>query len=59
VHAIARVLHRFTRDENGASAVEYALVAGIMSLALLPAIANTSTGIAALFGQIPGLFALV
>lgn len=59
VHIIVRFIRRSIRDENGATAIEYTLIASLLGLALVPVIGTTSTGIAALFGQIPGFFALV
>ncbi|MBC8038382.1 MAG: Flp family type IVb pilin [Rhizobiales bacterium] len=56
---MATRIRRFIRDENGATAIEYTLIAALMSLALIPAMASLSTNITALFGQIAGFFALV
>ena len=38
---------RFARDERGATAIEYALIGGLIALAIVGAIAGTGTGVSA------------
>ena len=39
---LTKQLHRFVRDESGATAIEYALIAGCISIAIVAA--STSIG---------------
>jgi Flp pilus assembly pilin Flp len=48
---------RMWTDEGGATAIEYAVIAGIMGLAIIPMIGSTTDGIAGLFTRISGYFA--
>ena len=38
---------RLARDERGATAIEYALIGGLIALAIVGAIAGTGTGVSA------------
>ena len=46
----------FLKDETGATAIEYALIAGAMGLALFPAVNSLTGGVSVLYGQIADLF---
>lgn len=59
MYAMAKHIRRLMDDENGATAIEYALIASLMGLALLPVMTNLSSAITSVYGQIAGFFALV
>jgi Flp pilus assembly pilin Flp len=44
------------RDETGATAIEYVLIASVMGLAIIPAMANFSGEATGLYGRILGYF---
>lgn len=43
---------RFLRDEEGATAIEYGLIAGLLSVALVLVLTNVSTDLQAVFTKI-------
>lgn len=49
-------LKHFLKDETGATAIEYALIASILGVALIPVLSNTTSGIASLFTRVQGYF---
>ncbi len=55
----ARTLTRFAKDERGATAIEYALIAVILGVALVPVLANTSSGVAGLYTKVQNYFTMV
>ena len=59
MQACATPLWRLIRDENGATAIEYGLIAAFMGVALVPIMFAFSTDVTAGYTQIAGLFALV
>lgn len=50
------ILKRFARDESGATAIEYALIASILGIALLPVLTDTTSGVASLYTRVQGYF---
>ena len=54
-----RTLTRFAKDERGATAIEYALIAVILGVALVPVLANTSSGVAGLYTKVQNYFTMV
>ena len=54
-----RSLTRFAKDERGATAIEYALIAVILGVALVPVLANTSSGVAGLYTKVQNYFTMV
>lgn len=40
---LTKQLHRFVRDESGATAIEYALIAGCISIAIVAAVTSIGT----------------
>lgn len=44
-------------DENGATAIEYALIAATMAAAMIPALGYATSGVALLYSSIVALFA--
>ena len=59
MQAIAKLILRFQRAQSGVTAIEYALIASIFALALVPVLADTSSGVASLYTTILDLFAQV
>jgi Flp pilus assembly pilin Flp len=43
-------------DEGGATAIEYALIAGAMAIAIVPAMSSLAGGTGGLFQTVLGLF---
>ena len=43
---------KFLRDEEGATAIEYGLIAGLVSIAIIVALGALGTEISGLFGRI-------
>ena len=43
------MLRKFLRDENGATAIEYSLIAGFIALAIIAAVGMTGERLVALF----------
>ena len=52
-------VRRFAQNEHGATAIEYALIASILGIALLPVLSNTSSGVASLYTRVQDYFATV
>lgn len=49
---IAKKLNRFAKDENGASAIEYAVIAALVAVILLLAFGATGVDLGAIFTDI-------
>ncbi len=49
-------LRRMLRDDSGVTAIEYALIASILGIALVPVLSNTTSGVASLFTSVQGNF---
>jgi Flp pilus assembly pilin Flp len=56
---ILSVWKNFLSQEHGATAIEYALIASILGIALLPVLSNTSSGVASLYSKVEGYFDVV
>ena len=52
---ILNMLH----DERGATAIEYALIASLLGIALLPALGSTTSGVASLYTKVNGYFTAI
>ncbi len=48
---------RFLKDESGATAIEYGLIAAGIAIAIIVAVNNTGTALSSLFGRISGSLA--
>jgi pilus assembly protein Flp/PilA len=46
------VLHKFLRDESGATAIEYGLIAALIALAIIAAVGLTGDKLVALFASL-------
>ena len=54
------MLRKFLRDESGATAIEYSLIAGFIALAIIAAVGMTGERLVALFASlIPALQGMV
>lgn len=53
---LARKIRKLLSDRHGATAIEYALIASILGVALMPVLTSTSTGVASLFTRVQGYF---
>lgn len=53
---IIRLYGALIRDDRGATAIEYALIASILGIALVPVLTNTTSGIASLYTRVQGYF---
>ncbi len=53
---ISRLSKHYLHDDSGATAIEYALIASILGVALLPVLTNTTSGVASLFTRVQGYF---
>lgn len=47
-----KFLARFAKDESGATAIEYGLIAGLIGVAIIAAVTTTGTNLTALFERI-------
>ncbi len=54
-----RLLSRLATDEDGATAIEYALIAVILGIALIPVLVSTTTGVAGLYTKVQDYFGMV
>lgn len=61
-HPVSHFLQQiqaFLQEERGVTAIEYALIASILGIALLPVLTNTSSGVASLYSRVQGYFDIV
>jgi Flp pilus assembly pilin Flp len=56
VTRIEQAFSHYLRDDAGATAIEYALIASILGIALLPVLTNTTSGMASLYTRVEGYF---
>lgn len=49
----------FLREERGVTAIEYALIASILGISLLPVLTNTTSGVASLYSRVQDYFDIV
>lgn len=47
-------LMKFLRDEDGVTAIEYGLIAGLVAIAIIVALTTLGTDLSGLFGRISG-----
>lgn len=52
-------IRAFLKAEQGVTAIEYALIASILGIALLPVLTNTTSGVASLYSRVQGYFDIV
>ena len=46
------LLARFRRNQNGATAIEYGLIAGLVSIVIVAALMSVGTDLSALYGSV-------
>ena len=51
-----RALAKFWKNESGATAIEYGLIAGGIALTIIPVLGDVNSGALHLFGIVGGLF---
>ena len=49
---MTHLIHRFVRDDEGQDLIEYALLAGFISLVAVVAITQVGTGVNAVYGNV-------
>lgn len=49
---LSQAIIKFCRDERGASAIEYAMIASLLSVAIMAALLGVNGGISALFEDV-------
>lgn len=49
---IPRFIQKFTRDEEGVTAIEYGLIAALIAVAVIASVTVVGTQLVALFGKI-------
>jgi len=54
---MGKVLARFSRDESGATAIEYGVLIGFIALAAVLALESVGIGLEGLYAQITTMFA--
>ena len=59
MNAVMRLLNKLSTDESGATAIEYALIASILGVALIPVLGDTSLGVASLYTRIQYYFTTI
>ena len=50
--AIARLIKRFIKDESAVTAIEYALIAAIVSLSIVASLGTLETGLNTIFNNV-------
>lgn len=58
MHAIFIQFRRLMSEDNGVTAIEYALIASILGIALVPVLVNATSGVASLYSRVDGYFAM-
>ena len=48
------LISRFVRDESGATAIEYGLIAALIAVVIIPGITAIGTGLSSTFNTIQG-----
>ncbi|WP_082491046.1 Flp family type IVb pilin [Aureimonas sp. Leaf454] len=49
-----KLINRFAKDESGATAIEYGLIAGLVSVALITVLGTLKTNLVGTFTKISG-----
>ena len=56
VHIMVKAMVRFLNDEEGATSIEYSLIAMLISMGILAGATLVGTTVGALFNRVAGLF---
>ena len=59
MNAVMTLLNRLSANDRGATAIEYALIASILGVALVPVLGDTSLGVTSLYTRVQDYFAIV
>ena len=51
---VSKLANRFRKDESGATAIEYGLIAALIAVALIAAISTVGTNLSSMFGNVSG-----
>jgi pilus assembly protein Flp/PilA len=51
---MTNILSRFAKDESGATAIEYGLIAAIVGVGIIAGLGNLKDGLNTVFGDIQG-----
>ena len=51
---MTKLIQRFWNDEEGATAIEYGLIAGLIAVAILTAVTTLGTNLTGIFNEIGG-----
>jgi Flp pilus assembly pilin Flp len=57
-HAL-HIWKNFLKEDKGATAIEYALIASILGIALLPVLSDTTSGVASLYTRVQDYFDII
>ena len=49
---MTKLIARFARDESGATAIEYGLIASLISVAIIVAVTSVGTSLTTTFGKV-------
>lgn len=49
---MSKILARFSKDESGATAIEYGLIAALIGVAIIAAVSAVGTDLSELFGRV-------
>ncbi|HEV3104712.1 MAG TPA: Flp family type IVb pilin [Trinickia sp.] len=52
---MGKLINRFLKEDRGVTAIEYALIAGLIAAAIATTVSSVATGINGLFTKIAGL----
>jgi len=56
VHTLVKAIVRFFNDEEGATSIEYSLIAMLISMGILAGATLVGTTLSAFFNRVAGLF---
>ncbi len=56
VHTMVKAMVRFLNDEEGATAIEYALIAGLISMGIIVGAGLLGTALGTFFTSVSGMF---
>ncbi len=51
---MSKVLRNFMKDENGATAIEYGLIAALIAVVIITAVTTVGTNLSGLFTRVGG-----
>ncbi len=51
INMLSRIIVKFVKDESGATAIEYGLIAGLVSIAAIAALTSLGSSLTSIFGS--------